>query len=249
MAELTRAIEYAKLAAVAGKGYAARHCHNLEGDFSQIIMHLDSALRALEQTNAAGLGEVVTQPCTESLSSATAPAAPHSEPQGRRKGHKALRGRPLDDDGGVELTTFDPNPESPPTQDSPRPCTCHPEDNPPVPCPRKFAISECRAAAALGGVSNAELDALEAELKAERESRNADAIYADSQRHEIERLRAELATARNDALEEAALQCEKWQANKDRPYDGEWKTLGTTEISGSTFAYKIRALKREGGGT
>ena len=51
MAELTRAIEYAKLAAVAGKGYAARHCHNLEGDFSQIIMHLDSALRALEQTN------------------------------------------------------------------------------------------------------------------------------------------------------------------------------------------------------
>ena len=47
MAELTRAIEYAKLAAVAGKGYAARHCHNLEGDFSQIIMHLDSALRAL----------------------------------------------------------------------------------------------------------------------------------------------------------------------------------------------------------
>ena len=31
----------------------------------------------------------------------------------------------------------------------PRPCTCHPDDNPPRPCPKRFAISECRAAAAL----------------------------------------------------------------------------------------------------
>lgn len=28
-----------------------------------------------------------------------------------------------------------------------KPCTCHPDDNPPVPCPRKYALSECRAAA------------------------------------------------------------------------------------------------------
>lgn len=28
-----------------------------------------------------------------------------------------------------------------------RTCTCHPDDNPPRPCPRKFALSECRAAA------------------------------------------------------------------------------------------------------
>lgn len=28
-----------------------------------------------------------------------------------------------------------------------RPCTCHPDDNPPVPCPKKYALSECRAAA------------------------------------------------------------------------------------------------------
>ena len=27
-----------------------------------------------------------------------------------------------------------------------RPCTCHPDDNPPVPCPQKYALSECRAA-------------------------------------------------------------------------------------------------------
>lgn len=28
-----------------------------------------------------------------------------------------------------------------------RSCTCHPDDNPPRPCPGKFALSECRAAA------------------------------------------------------------------------------------------------------
>ena len=28
-----------------------------------------------------------------------------------------------------------------------RPCTCHPDDNPPVPCPRKYALEECRLAA------------------------------------------------------------------------------------------------------
>lgn len=31
-----------------------------------------------------------------------------------------------------------------------RPCTCHPDDSPPVPCARKYALSECRAAAAIG---------------------------------------------------------------------------------------------------
>jgi hypothetical protein len=28
-----------------------------------------------------------------------------------------------------------------------RPCTCHPSDNPPDPCARKYALSECKAAA------------------------------------------------------------------------------------------------------
>lgn len=31
---------------------------------------------------------------------------------------------------------------------SPKSCTCHPDDNPPVPCPQKYALTECRAAAA-----------------------------------------------------------------------------------------------------
>ena len=26
------------------------------------------------------------------------------------------------------------------------PCTCHPDDNPPVPCAKRYALSECRAA-------------------------------------------------------------------------------------------------------
>ena len=27
------------------------------------------------------------------------------------------------------------------------PCTCHPDDNPPVPCPHMYALNECRKAA------------------------------------------------------------------------------------------------------
>lgn len=30
-----------------------------------------------------------------------------------------------------------------------RTCTCPPDDSPPVPCPRKYALTECRTAAAL----------------------------------------------------------------------------------------------------
>jgi hypothetical protein len=29
----------------------------------------------------------------------------------------------------------------------PRRCTCHPDDNPPRPCPRRYALHECMAAA------------------------------------------------------------------------------------------------------
>lgn len=32
------------------------------------------------------------------------------------------------------------------TADDARTCTCHPDDNPPVPCPRKYALTHCRAA-------------------------------------------------------------------------------------------------------
>lgn len=34
------------------------------------------------------------------------------------------------------------------TSEEKRDCTCHPDDNPPRPCPQKFAYSECMKAAA-----------------------------------------------------------------------------------------------------
>lgn len=44
-----------------------------------------------------------------------------------------------------ELGMLDDDPSDEPSE---RPCTCHPDDNPPRPCPRKYALSECRKAAA-----------------------------------------------------------------------------------------------------
>ncbi len=37
-----------------------------------------------------------------------------------------------------------------------RPCTCHPDDNPPRPCPRKYAYSECVKAAEADAMERAE---------------------------------------------------------------------------------------------
>ena len=57
----------------------------------------------------------------------------------------------------AQLKAYEPMPPIIVDADSPivgvltgRPCTCHPDDNPPVPCPKKYALSECRKAA-LGG--------------------------------------------------------------------------------------------------
>lgn len=33
-------------------------------------------------------------------------------------------------------------------RDAERPCTCHPDDNPPRPCPKQYALHECKAAIA-----------------------------------------------------------------------------------------------------
>lgn len=50
-----------------------------------------------------------------------------------------------------------------------RTCTCHPDDNPPRPCPRKYALHECR---------DAELTRLRAELERVRAA-TAEAIIRD----------------------------------------------------------------------
>lgn len=36
--------------------------------------------------------------------------------------------------------------QNPARQSNMRGCTCHPDDNPPVPCAQRYALSECRAA-------------------------------------------------------------------------------------------------------
>lgn len=36
----------------------------------------------------------------------------------------------------------------------PRKCTCHPDDKPPVPCPRKYALTDCRVAELLHAVDH-----------------------------------------------------------------------------------------------
>ncbi|MCO6444553.1 MAG: hypothetical protein J5J04_10775, partial [Anaerolineae bacterium] len=50
-----------------------------------------------------------------------------------------------------------------------RPCTCHPDDNPPVPCARKYALNECRAASepteAQRELTPAESDVLDSALR------------------------------------------------------------------------------------
>lgn len=47
-----------------------------------------------------------------------------------------------------------------------RTCTCHPDDNPPSPCPRKFALTECRVAALVAAAKPfADHDWYDAELE------------------------------------------------------------------------------------
>lgn len=44
----------------------------------------------------------------------------------------------------------------------PRPCTCHQDDNPPVPCAQKYALAECRATRS--GPDEAQIEARDALL-------------------------------------------------------------------------------------
>ena len=51
----------------------------------------------------------------------------------------------------IHLATLSPAPASKGVSEDERPCTCHPDDNPPKPCPQKYALSECRATAITEG--------------------------------------------------------------------------------------------------
>ena len=57
-----------------------------------------------------------------------------------------LDGRPFNSDFKIDPGSGTPDWRST-REPPPRPCTCHPDDNPPHPCPRRYALEECRAAA------------------------------------------------------------------------------------------------------
>ena len=64
-----------------------------------------------------------------------------------------------EDNGYLPLYTY-PQPAEPKRE--PRPCTCHPDDNPPVPCAQKYALNECRATRS--GPDEAQIEARDALL-------------------------------------------------------------------------------------
>ncbi len=80
-------------------------------------------------------------------------------------------------------------PADPPAGRGDRPCTCHPDDNPPVPCPGQYALGHCFAA-----VFHAERSKV-ADLTAERD---ATVKRGDELRDVIRGLTGELATAEED---------------------------------------------------
>lgn len=64
-----------------------------------------------------------------------------------------------------------------------RTCTCHPDDNPPSPCPRKFALTHCRAADLGHRLRHAITTAMnddESEVGTEKRKRHLDRVEAMS---------------------------------------------------------------------
>ncbi len=78
----------------------------------------------------------------------------------------------------------------------PRPCTCHPDDNPPVPCAQKYALNECRATRS--GPDEAQIEARDALLDFISENGTA----SEGVQHYLDRyVRAALAAKENDDAE------------------------------------------------
>lgn len=74
----------------------------------------------------------------------------------------------------------------------PPPCTCHPDDNPPRPCPRKYAYSECVKAAAADTARDAERTGQQTRPKSSWELR------AEAAEAEIARLSLQLHEAQQE---------------------------------------------------
>ncbi len=109
---------------------------------------------------------VVCHPCRDAVAALTPQSAPREAiPDSLREamleGARALRAEAFSHDthhrvhegrGGWDKARdeCEANASALEAAAAPRPCTCHPDDNPPRPCPRKYALSDCRAAAGGG---------------------------------------------------------------------------------------------------
>lgn len=129
-------------------------------------------------------------------------AAPCVSPVGRRDGvvtDKAV----LDKlDAALEAGAAD--------EPSERPCTCHPDDNPPRPCPRKYALSECRKAAAYREQVNSL--ALECAESTRRAAQKSNAVHFTTKAEA-----AQLAGVPIDQLPEWYCLCGEPLSAKDAP--------------------------------
>ena len=91
-----------------------------------------------------------------------------------------------------------PQPAAQPQSDN-RPCTCHPDDDPPTPCVKKYALSECKAAAQPQSEPKIENKVLRGALK-HAEAALADIEAADRDLAWCERRAAHALTLVRDAL-------------------------------------------------
>lgn len=94
----------------------------------------------------------------------------------------------------------------------------------------------------------AELERELAEALAHKNAYEGTIRLAQRYRERAESAESALATARRDALEEAAKVCREMQDRKNaKVVDGSWKSLGTNEIGGHTFAAAILDLLPDDG--
>jgi hypothetical protein len=84
-----------------------------------------------------------------------------------------------------------------------RPCTCHPGDNPPNPCAKRYALTECKAVAA--AKTNAERQREFRQRKADTETTEVRGIFAHPDDHaEVKEAAAKIARKRQRVAKRAA---------------------------------------------
>lgn len=123
----------------------------------------------------------------------------------------------------------------PPGKDAVKPCTCHPSDNPPVPCPQKYALRECREAAAADEIDRLTLAlaASEAVIAAAEKVNAATFSHIDGRD-----LLAELHPR-------SELDIKRRVDGQDKWFEGDWLTTVYREIKPLRDALKARDAARK----